>query len=155
MKRSATSLASALLVVAVSGSATGASTAATETAYRAGIYSVREDGTDRQLIALPDPPVSSLIRSPGGRLILFTREVDGVPALFAAERSGANAVRLTPPDFHAGAYVGGASFSPDGLTVAFTSYDSCGFRCVRSNLYLVGRYASDLRLVAEGASEPS
>lgn len=153
MKRSTSIL--ALFLVFVGGTAAGASESALQATYRAGIYSVRADGTDRQLIALPEPPVSFLIRSPGGRLILFGREVDGGSALFAAERTGANAVRLTPPDIRVAAYVSGASFSPDGRTVAFTSYESCGIRCVHSKLYLVGRDASDLRLVADGASGPS
>lgn len=153
MKRSTSIL--ALFLVFVGGTASGASESALQATYRAGIYSVRADGTDRQLIALPEPPVSFLIRSPGGRLILFGREVDGGSALFAAERTGANAVRLTPPDIRVAAYVSGASFSPDGRTVAFTSYESCGIRCVHSKLYLVGRDASDLRLVADGASGPS
>src|SRR5215211_1549408 len=71
---------------------------ATHTTYRAAIYSVRDDGSEPRLIAEPDPPVSTLVRSPGGRSILFTRQIDGEAALFAAELTGANAVRLTPPD---------------------------------------------------------
>lgn len=162
MTRSAILFALSVLLVLIGGTAAGASRSAVQATYRAGIYSVRDDGTDRQLIALPEPPVSSLVRSPGGRLILFTRQVDGVLALFAAERSGANAVRLTPPDIHADAIVAGAfggaaaSFSPDGRTVAFTGYRgyACGLR-VCPTLYLVRRDGSDLRLVADGASEPS
>jgi Tol biopolymer transport system component len=160
MTRSATILALSVLLVFVGG--TGASKSAVQATYRAGIYSIRDDGTDRQLIALPEPPVSSLIRSPGGRLILFTRQADRVTALFAAERSGANAVRLTPPELYpvpieARAYVAPASFSPDGRTVAFTGYRRypCGFR-VCPTLYVVGRDGSDLRIVADGAgSAPS
>jgi Tol biopolymer transport system component len=139
---------------ALSGTLIAATPAATHVTYRAAIYGVRDDGTGRRLIALPEPAVPYLVRSPGGRSILFAREVGGVWALFAADRSGANAVRLTPPLLPVTDYPRGA-FSPDGRMIAFTTFVECGFRCVRYSLYVVRRDGSDLRLLAENAAAPS
>jgi Tol biopolymer transport system component len=148
-------LASAILV-GVAGTATAAS-GGESSAYRAGIYSVHPDGSDKRLDALPDPPVSDLVRSPDGRTILFKREVDGVLALFAAERTGANPVRLTPPEIQPSlGFSEITPFAPDGRRVAFTSLaGSCGWRCERYKLYVVGIDASNLRLVADTAVGPS
>jgi Tol biopolymer transport system component len=140
----------AALGFALATSAVGA----TQTTYRAAIYAVRDDGTDRRLIAQPEPAVPYLIRSPGGHSILYTREIDGIGALFAAERSGANPVRLTPPDLPAETYPSGA-FSPDGRNIAFTTYVDCGYRCFNSSVYVVRRDGSDLRLLAADAASPS
>jgi Tol biopolymer transport system component len=152
-RRRVTSLTLTLLVGAVAGTGTAASTSNALSLYRTGIYSVRDDGRDRREIAVPDPPVDFLIRSPGGRQILFTREVDRVPALFVAERSGANAVRLTPADLRA--TLVGAAFSPDGRTIAFSTYTSCDYRCLHYMLWLVERDGSGLRLVADHGRYPS
>jgi Tol biopolymer transport system component len=148
-------LALMLFVVAVVGAASAASNSHASSVYRAGIYSVRADGTDRREIALPDPPVASLMRSPDGRTILFSRQVGEELALFAAERSGAAAVRLSPPGLAAWLDTGGDAFTPDGRTVAFTTQTVCGWRCAEYALYLVGRDGSGLRLVADGGREPS
>jgi Tol biopolymer transport system component len=126
----------------------------THVTYRAAIYAVRDDGTGRRLIALPEPAVPYLVRSPGGHSILYKREIGGVGALFAAERSGANAVRLTPPELQVGEYPSGA-FSPDGRMIAFSTFVGCGHRCYRVTLYLVRRDGSALRLLAENAAAPS
>jgi Tol biopolymer transport system component len=150
-----TSLALALLGVFVVGTVAARSQAQPPGAYRAGIYSVREDGSGRREIAVPDPSLTSFIRSPGGRSILFTRQVDDAGALYAAERSGANPVRLTPSGFEGYPDVGGAAFSPDGRLVAFTGSTTCGWRCAHYSLYLVGRDGSGLRMIADGARQPS
>jgi Tol biopolymer transport system component len=140
MKRSiALGLVAASLAAAVATTATGA----TGTSYRAAIYSIRDDGTARRLVARPDPPVTSLVRSPGGRSILYVTKVGDDWALFAADTSGTNAVRLSPPGFSAS--LSQAAFSPDGRTIAFSSYFSCDFRCLHYTLYLVGRDGSGLR----------
>jgi Tol biopolymer transport system component len=100
-----------------------------------------------------------LIRSPGGGSILFARNIDGDPTLFVAKPSGANAVRLTPPDIHPTLDVsGGAAFTPDGRNIAFTSIESCkppSWRCAHYKLYVVGRDGSGLRLIATEARQPS
>ena len=120
--------------------------------YRAALYAVRGDGSGDHLLVEPDPPVSAFVRSPGGQSILFSKDIDGVSALFAADRSGANAVRLTPPDLPAD---GTGAFSPDGRWIAFSTAVSCGFRCFHANLYVVRRDGGDLRLIAENAAVPS
>jgi Tol biopolymer transport system component len=140
----------ATLSFALVASAVGA----TETTYRAAIYAVRDDGSGRRLIAQPEPAVPYLVRSPGGRSILYTKEVEGVWALFAADRSGANAVRLTPPGLPVGTYPHGA-FSPDGHMIAFTTSVGCGLRCYQSTLHVVRRDGSELRVLAENAGNPS
>jgi Tol biopolymer transport system component len=140
----------AFAVLALAASAGGA----TEATYRAAIYAIRDDGTNLRLIAQPEPAVPYLVRSPGGRSILYARQVDGVWALFAADRSGSNPVRLSPPNLPVTDFPTGA-FSPDGRMIAFTSFVSCGFRCYRATLYLVRRDGSDLRLLAENAAQPS
>lgn len=154
MKRSPRTLALTVLLAALSGTTAAATPGATNVSFRAAIYAVRDDGTGRRLIALPEPAVPYLVRSPGGHSILYTREIGGVGALFAAERSGANAVRLTPPQLPVGEYPSGA-FSPDGRLIAFTTSVECGWRCFRSSLYVVRRDGSGLRLVAENAGSPS
>jgi Tol biopolymer transport system component len=141
----------AVLSFALATSAVGA----THTTYRAAIYSIRDDGTERRLIAEPDPPVSTFVRSPGGRSIFFNRLIDGKSVLFAAESSGANAVRLTPPDLSVTVVQPAAAFSPDGRTIAFSGFVSCGYRCTDYTLYVVDRDGSDLRRVAEGGTWPS
>jgi Tol biopolymer transport system component len=73
--------------------------------------------------------------------------------LYAAELTGANPVRLSPPGLYAAA--NGAAFSPDGQTIAFSSFVPCGWRCTRSTLHVVGRDGTGLRRVAEDASSPS
>lgn len=140
----------AALSFALATSAVGA----TQTTYRAAIYAIRDDGTNRRLIALPEPAVPYLVRSPGGHSILYTREIDGVWALFAAERSGANPVRLTPPELPVSEYPSGA-FSPDGRMIAFSTFVECGYRCYVSTLHVVRRDGSDLRLLAHDAAGPS
>jgi dipeptidyl aminopeptidase/acylaminoacyl peptidase len=138
-------LASAILVAAAV-TATAASGGASS-ASRAGIYSVYPDGTDKRLDALPEPPLTYFVRSPDGRTVLFKREVDGVLALFAAEPTGANPVRLTPPEIHIGpGFSDITPFSPDGGRVAFGSFEG---------LYVVAIDASNLRRVADSGGEPS
>jgi Tol biopolymer transport system component len=140
-----------VVVATAAASKTGATSA-----YRAGIYSVRYDGHDHRVIAVPDPPLNYFIRSPGGRTILFLRQVgEERLALFAADSSGANPVRLTPPEFPESVALEGSPFSPDGRTIVFTGYTVCGWRCARYSLYLVGRDGTGLRLLASGATGPS
>jgi Tol biopolymer transport system component len=143
----------ALLLVTVGCAVCAAAMSATEPPYRAAIYSVRDDGSARRLIAQPEPPVADLIRSPGGRSILFTREIDGDFALFAAETSGANAVRLSPPGLSV--TLDRTAVSPDGRTVAFSSFVACGWRCTLYALHVVNRDGSGRRRVAEHATWPS
>jgi Tol biopolymer transport system component len=142
------------LLAALSFALATSAVGATQTTYRAAIYAVRDDGTDRRLIAQPEPPVPYLIRSPGGHSILYTREIDGVWALFASERSGANPVRLTPPNLPADTYPSGA-FSPDGRNIAFTNIVGCRDRYCDSSVYVVRRDGSGLRLLAADAASPS
>jgi Tol biopolymer transport system component len=142
------------LLAALSFALATSAVGATHTTYRAAIYAVRDDGTARRLIARPEPAVPHLVRSPDGRSILYTREVNGLVVLFAADTSGANPVRLTPPDMSTQTYPRGA-FSPDGRLIAFTSLLECGYRCYHTAVYLVRRDGSGLRLVAENAAEPS
>lgn len=153
MKRRSLALTAALTLL--SGVVVTATSGATHTTYRAAIYSIRDDGTERRLIAEPDPPVTTLVRSPGGRSILFTREIDGKSVLFAAESSGANALRLTPPELSATIIYPAAAFSPDGRTIAFSGFVVCGYRCTNYTLYVVNRDGSGLRRVAEGGTWPS
>ena len=148
------SLALTALVAALSGVVATETSGATHAPYRAAIYSIRDDGTERRLIARPEPAVPHLVRSPDGRSILYTREVDGLVALFAADTSGENEIRLTPPEMSTQIYPIGA-FSPDGRLIAFTSLVECGYRCYEDGVYLVRRDGSGLRLLAENAAEPS
>jgi Tol biopolymer transport system component len=143
----------ALLLLVAAVVLTGASSAASVTTYRAAVYAVRADGGARHLVAEPDPPVAGFARSRGGRSILFNQVIDQTVALFAADVTGANAVRLTPPSMSAPYEL--AAFSPDGQTVAFSKLTLCGFRCAQYALYLVSRDGSNLRLVDEGGSNPS
>jgi dipeptidyl aminopeptidase/acylaminoacyl peptidase len=152
MKRRSLALTAALTLL--SGVVATTTSGATHATYRAAIYSIRDDGTERRLIAEPDPPVTTLVRSPGGRSILFTREIDGKLVLFAAEASGANAVRLSPPGTSA-TISAAPSFSPDGRTIAFSTFVLCGWRCQDYTLYVVNRDGSALRRVAEDAAWPS
>ena len=75
-------------------------------------------------------------------------------ALFAAETSGANPVRLSPPGISVDERPI-AEFSPDGRMIVFTSYVGCGFRCAYRSLYLVSRDGSELRHLVENGSSPS
>lgn len=155
MARRSSVLAATVLVVVAAGTVTR-SAGGEPSLLRAGIYSVRDDGGDLRQIALPDPPVESLVRSPSGRLILFEQLADGSSALFAAERSGANPARLTPPDIHPDLdFGGGAAFAPDGRSIAFTSVSCDGWRCDNFALYVVGRDGTGLHLVAQGGRQPS
>ena len=140
-------------ILLVAGIVTAAPAAAPTTTFRAAVYAVRSDGSGRILIAEPDPPVSNLARSPGGRSILFNRIIDGDVALYAADLSGANAIRLTPKGVSASYAT--AAFAPDGQSIAFTSFVVCGFRCARNTLHVVGRDGSGLRVVAEESGWPS
>jgi Tol biopolymer transport system component len=149
------SLALTAVLATLSGVVATTTSGATHTTFRAAIYSIRDDGTERRLIAEPDPPVSTLVRSPGGRSILFTRQIDVKAALFAAELSGANAVRLTPPDLSVTTIQPAAAFSPDGRTIAFSSFVICGYRCTKYTLYVVNRDGSGLHRVADDATWPS
>jgi Tol biopolymer transport system component len=154
MKRSRRTLALTVLVAALSGTIAAAMPGATNVSFRAAIYSIRDDGTGRRLIARPEPAVARLVRSADGYSILYARDVNGVVALFAADTFGENAVRLTPPDLSATIYPGGV-FSPDGRMIAFSSFVDCGYRCYHSAIYVVRRDGSGLRLLAENAAEPS
>src|SRR5207342_3458278 len=91
----------------------------------------------------------------GGRRILFTRQVDDNLALFASDLSGANAVRLTPPDLQPSQYERSAAFAPDGHKVAFTSLVGCGFRCVHTKLWVIDADGGGLRQISDNASQPS
>ena len=148
------SLALIALLMTLSGVLVTATSGAAGTTYGAAIYAISEVGTGRRLIAQPEPAVPYLIRSPGGHSILYTREIDGVWALFASERSGANPVRLTPPNLPADTYPSGA-FSPDGRNIAFTHIVGCRDRYCDSSVYVVRRDGSGLRLLAADAAWPS
>ena len=117
------------------------------------IYSVRDNGTDRRLVAQPQIPARSFVRSPGGHSIAYVQAVDGGQALFAAALSGTNPVQLTPPNMTGIAeYV----FSPNGRLIAFTAQESCGDICQpRRGLFVVDRDDGNLRLLAAGAYDPS
>lgn len=140
-------------ILLVAGIVTAAPAAAPTTTFRAAVYAVRTDGSGRVLLAEPDPAVPNLARSRGGRSILFNRIIDGDVALFAADLSGANAIRLTPKGVSASFAT--AAFAPDGRSIAFTSYVVCGFRCARYTLQLVARDGSGLRVLAEESGWPS
>jgi Tol biopolymer transport system component len=142
------------LLTALSGVVATVTSGSTQISYRAAIFAIRDDGRERRLVSQPEPAVPYLVRSPGGHSILYTREVDGVWTLFAAERSGANAVRLTPPEVPVGSYPSGA-FSPDGRNIAFTTSVDCGYRCFDSSVYVVRRDGSGLRLLSADAGWPS
>lgn len=143
-----------LVVVLAAGMLTAITSGAPTTTYRAAIYSVRSDGTGRQLIAQPDPPVSGLVRSPGGRSILFNGPAETQDdVLYASDLFGANRVRLSPPGVLAP--YGLAAYSPDGGQIAFTGVTFCGFRCAGYTLYLIDRDGSGLRELASGARSPS
>jgi TolB protein len=133
-----------------------------ENLWRTAIYSVREDGRDRRLDVLPSVPVRNLVRSRDGTRILFTRADGSFGELFVADRSGGNAVRISPAGLVAslaygyGYSYGGATFSPDGRRIAFTTQASCGtYRCTHYTLYTVNADGSGLHKLAEGASQPS
>ena len=134
---------SLVLLAALSCALATTAVGATETTHHDAVYTVRDDGSGRRLVGHPDPPVGNVRLSPDGRSIVF-----------AAEASGANPVRLTPPDLSASTSTG--KFSPDGRKVLFTGSVSCGERCVpRGGLYVVSRDGSGLRRVAEPAFWPS
>ena len=97
----------------------------------------------------------NLVRSPDGR-ILYTKkpeELDGDWALFLAENSGANPVRLSPAGVSA-TIDPRPAFSPDGRRISFSTFVGCGFRCARYTLHLVDRDGTNLRVVGDG-SQPS
>jgi Tol biopolymer transport system component len=147
-------VAAGLVVIVLAGTVASASSGRAGGEYRAALYAVRGDGSGDHLLVEPDPPVSAFVRSPGGRSILFGVQMDdGALALFAAERSGAHPVRLTPPGLSAS--YAGAAFSPDAQTVAFASYVDCGWRCTKYTLYLVARDGTGLHQVADGGYSPS
>ena len=148
-----------LMVFLASLGGAGASAAPDTTVptFSAAIYSIRDDGTGRRLVAQPDPPVPNLIRSPDGRSILYTKrseKPDGDWALFLAENSGANPVQLSPVGTSATIDLPPPAFSPDGQRIAFNTVVGCGFRCGRYTLHLVDRDGTNLRVVGEGA-QPS
>jgi len=117
------------------------------------IYSVRDDGKDRRLIAQPNIPALGFIRSPGGRSIAYVQIADGSQALFAADVSGADPVPLTPRVEY---FFGAIAFSPDGRLIAFAAREKCGNVCQpRSGLFVVGRDGSNLRFLVDGAYDPS
>jgi len=117
------------------------------------IYSVRDNGTDRRLVAQPQIPARSFVRSPGGRSIAYVQQVDGIQALFAAGVSGSNPVRLTPPNVTG---VWDFAFSPNDRFVTFAARETCGDICQpRVGLFLVDRDGGNLRFLAEGSYDPS
>lgn len=138
------------ILVALGVAASGAA-ADPELEIRAAIYSVRPDGTGRRLIARPDVPGGSLVRSPDQKRILFGRLEGANYSLYVAGLSGANPVRITPAS---GRYLG-ARFSPDGTKVAFSSSIDCGYRCFSGSLYVVNVDGSGLHRVAENGAGPS
>jgi Tol biopolymer transport system component len=143
----------ALLILFAGGLVTSASSAAPNTTYRAGVYAVRGDGSGRHLVAEPHPAVSGFTRSLDGRSILFNELVNNETPLFAADVTGTNRVRLTPPGMSAPYQ--SAALSPDGQTIAFSKLTLCGFRCGQYALYLVSRDGTNLRLVDEHGYAPS
>ena len=117
------------------------------------IYSVRDNGTDRRLVVQPQIPARSFVRSPGGRAIAYVQEVDGVQALFTADVSGSNPVRLTPPNMTG---IWEYAFSPNGRFIAFAARETCGDFCQpRLGLFLVDRDDGFLRFLADGSYDPS
>jgi Tol biopolymer transport system component len=118
------------------------------------LYSVRDDGKAHRTIVQPHIPSDTFIRSPGGRSILYDAQVEGVDALFAAELSGANPIRLTPASHRARMYPGTA-MSPDGRRIAFSTLETCGTNCLGWGLYVVNRDSTGLRRIAEDGVEPS
>jgi Tol biopolymer transport system component len=117
------------------------------------IYSVRDDGTDLRLVAQPQIPARTFVRSPGGGSIAYVADVSGVSALFAADVTGANPVRLTPSTVEPqGA---GETISPDGRSVAFVGIGGCGDLCHRSGVFVVDRDGTNLRFLEEGAHQPA
>ena len=145
-----------VLLASVSGAGASAAPDSTDPTYRVAIYSIRDDGTGRRLVAQPDPPVTNLVRSPDGRSILYAKEPekpDGDWALVLAENSGANPVRLSPAGVSA-TFDPRPAFSPDGQQIAFSTFVGCGFRCAHYTLHVVDRDGTNLRLVGEGA-QPS
>ena len=145
------SVAAALAAVAFAVAASSGAAAERADGPRLAIYDIRPDGTGRRLVALPDPPISNLLRSPDRKRILFARFDEGKSTLYVADLSGANPVRLTPDS----GFYGGAAFSPDGRKVAFSSYTVCGVRCQVSSLHAVNVDGSDLHRVAERGESPS
>jgi Tol biopolymer transport system component len=148
-------LALTLSFAALSGTLIVATPAATHVTYRATIYAIRDDGSGRRVIAEPKPPAMGLIRSPGGGSILYTTYANGESPLFAADLDGGNPVRLSPEGVSATTIHPAASFSPDGRTIAFSTFVPCGFRCSHYRLYVVNRDGSGLRLVADHGTWPS
>ena len=117
------------------------------------IYSVRDNGTDRRLVAQPNIPARSFIRSPGGRSIAYVQVADGSQALFVADVSGADPVPLTPSVAY---FFGAIAFSPDGRLIAFAAREKCGNFCQpRTGLFVVGRDGSNLRFLGDGSYDPS
>jgi Tol biopolymer transport system component len=117
------------------------------------IYSVRDNGTDRRLLAQPQIPARSFVRSPGGHSIAYLQQVDGVEALFAADVSGSNPVRLTPPNVTG---VWEFAFSRNGRFITFVARETCGDVCLpHVGLFLVDRDGGNLRFLTEGSYDPS
>jgi Tol biopolymer transport system component len=123
MPRRTTRLAALLAALSV---ASAAAAVPTTDSFRAAIISIRPDGRDRQVLAMRDPPVYALHRSPDGKRIGFWRN-DGT---YIADLSGANEVRIAPQ-------VVAFAFSPDGKRIAFIRdeglyiADSSGANAVR------------------------
>jgi Tol biopolymer transport system component len=117
------------------------------------IYSVRDNGTDRRLVVQPQIPARWFVRSPGGRSIAYVQEVDGVQALFTADVSGSNPVRLTPPNMTG---IWAYAFAPNGRFIAFAAREACGDFCQpRLGLFVVDRDGGFLRFLADGSYDPS
>jgi Tol biopolymer transport system component len=149
--RYVTTIAAVALGLALTSGVAGAST--TGQGPGGAIYSVRDDGTDLRLVAQPQIPARTFVRSPGGGSIAYVADVNGVSALFAADVTGANPVRLTPSTVEPqGA---GETISPDGRSVAFVGTGGCGDMCRRSGVFVVGRDGTNLRFLEEGARQPA
>lgn len=134
----------AALLVAIGAAASGAASGGVSETRRAVIYSIRPDGSDRRLVARPDPPIACcLVRSADGRRILAPR-VDG---LYVSDLSGQNAVRI--------ASGGVGVLSPDTTKIALTTFTGCGWRCVDTALYVVNADGSGLSLVDDDGRSPS
>jgi Tol biopolymer transport system component len=122
---------------------------------RHALYSIRANGTGRQLVALPAPSIGYAVFSPDRRRMLFVRQVGLDYALFIARPDGTQARRLGPPALLSSLADGGAAFSPDGRRVAFVAYEPCSEKgCVDYGIYVIGTDGSGFRQVASGI-EPS
>jgi len=121
------------------------------------VYSVRDNGTSRRLLAT----VPSTLFSPGTDVWLVTRSpsrdsflVVRSDGLFIAGLDGSHSIALSPVGKRIANYTP-AAFSHDGRLIAFSAFDPNCLWANCNDLYVTGADGTGLRLLASNAVDPS